>query len=163
VIIFCLVRFLSKKVTKLKLFFFEKKTKTEPKPGQTDRFRFGSVRFFRAKIGSNRFGSVFPVLARFSRFWLGFFGLARFFRFGSVFFWFFVGFGSVRFFRFFAYKTETEPNRTSRVFQKFNRFNWFFFSVRFFQLFFSGFLGLIGFSVFCSPLVEIRRGSLNLN
>jgi len=76
VIIFCLVRFLSKKVTKLKLFFFEKKTKTEPKPGQTDRFRFG---FFRAKTGSNRFGSVFPVLAWFSRFWLGFF------RFGSVF------------------------------------------------------------------------------
>jgi hypothetical protein len=46
-----------------------------------------SVRFFRAKTGSNRFGSV----------WLGF---------GSVFFRFFVGFGSVRFFRFFAYKTE---------------------------------------------------------
>jgi hypothetical protein len=54
-------------------------------------------------------------LAWFSRFWLGFFGLARFFRFGSVlarfglvFFRFFVGFGSVR---FFVYKTETEPNR----------------------------------------------------
>jgi hypothetical protein len=45
----------------------------------------------------------FPVLARFSRFWLGFSGLARFV------FWFFVGFGSIRFFRFFAYKTETEP------------------------------------------------------
>jgi hypothetical protein len=43
VIIFGLVRFLSKKVTKPKLFFFEKKTETEPKPGQTDRFRFGSV------------------------------------------------------------------------------------------------------------------------
>jgi hypothetical protein len=46
VIIFGSVRFLSKKVTKPKLFFFEKKTETEPKPGQTDRFRFGSVRFF---------------------------------------------------------------------------------------------------------------------
>jgi hypothetical protein len=67
----------------------KKKTETEPKPGQTDRFRFGSVRFFRAKTGSNRFGSVFSVLARFFRFgsvfsvWLGFSGLARF---GSVFF-----------------------------------------------------------------------------
>jgi hypothetical protein len=74
-----------------------KKTETEPKPGQTDRFRFGSVRFgfFMAKTGSNRFGSVFPVLARFfpvgSVFsvWLGFSGLAQFFS------WFFVG--SVRF------------------------------------------------------------------
>ena len=81
---------------------------------------FGSVRFFRAKTGSNRFGSVFPVLARFSRFWLGFFrfwlGFFRFcsvfsvfLGFGSVFFRFFVGFGSVWFFRFFAYKTETKP------------------------------------------------------
>ena len=110
-----------------------------------DHFRFGSVRFFRAKTGSNRFGSVFPVLARFSRFWLGFFGLARFFRFGSVFFRFFVGFGSVRL-GFFLIKPK--PNRTGRFFQKFNRFNRFFFSVRFFQLFFSGFLGLIGFPIF---------------
>jgi hypothetical protein len=40
--------------------------------------------------------------------WLGFFGLARFFRFGSVFSGFFVGFGfgSVRFFQFFVYETE---------------------------------------------------------
>jgi hypothetical protein len=111
VIIFGLVRFLSIKVTKPKFFFLKKK----PKPGQTDRFQFGSVWFFRVKTGSNQFGSVFPVFARFSRFWLGFFrffsvwlgfsvwigfsGLARFF----------VGFGSVRFFRFLVYKTETEP------------------------------------------------------
>jgi hypothetical protein len=88
VIIFGSVQFLLKKITKPKLFFLKK----NPKLGQTDRFRFGSVQFFRAKTGSNRFGSVFPV-------WLGF---------GSVFFWFFVGFGSVR---FFVYKTETEPNR----------------------------------------------------
>jgi hypothetical protein len=87
----------------------KKKIETEPKPGQTDRFRFG---FFRAKTGSNRFGSVF------SGFGSVFFGLAWFFRFGSVlarfFFRFFVGFGSVRFFQFFqcfVYKTETEPNR----------------------------------------------------
>jgi hypothetical protein len=72
VIIFGSVRFLSKKVTKPKYFFFEKKTETEPKPGQTDRFRFGSVRFFRAKTGLARFSRFFPVLA-------------RFFRFGSVF------------------------------------------------------------------------------
>jgi len=70
----------------------KKKTETEPKPSQTDRFRFG---FFRGKTGSNRFGSV---LARFS-------GLARFFL------------VSVRFFWFFAYKTETKPNRP--VFSKF--------------------------------------------
>ena len=111
------VRFLSKKVTKPK--FFLKKNRNQVKPTG-----FGSVRFFRAKTGSNRFGSVFPVwlgfsvLARFFLVWLGFF---RFFR-----FWF----GSVW---FFAYKTETEPNRTGQFFQNFNRF---FFSVRFFRLFF---------------------------
>jgi hypothetical protein len=55
-------------------------------------------------------------LARFFRFWLGFLGFGSVFSgFGSVFFdlaWFFQ-FGSVwvRFFRFFVYKTETEPNR----------------------------------------------------
>jgi hypothetical protein len=111
VIIFGSVRFLSKKVTKTN-FFLKKK----PKPGQTDRFRFGSVWFFRAKTGSNRFGSAFPVLTRFSRFWLGFFrfwlgffGLARFFRFGLVFFWFLVGFGSVwfGFFGFLFIKSKT--------------------------------------------------------
>jgi hypothetical protein len=67
-----------------------------------------SARFFRAKTGSNRFGSVFWFwlgFLGFFRFWLG---LARFFWFGSVLARFFVGFGSVW---FFAYKTETEPNR----------------------------------------------------
>jgi len=66
VIIFGSVRFLSKKLTKLKIFFFEKKTETEPKPGQTDRFRFGSVRFLEKK-------PVQTGLARFFWFWLGFF------------------------------------------------------------------------------------------
>jgi hypothetical protein len=42
VIIFGSVRFLSKKVTKPK-FFYCKKTEIEPKPGQTDRFRFSLV------------------------------------------------------------------------------------------------------------------------
>jgi len=45
---------------------------------------FGSVRFFRTKTGSNRFGSVFSV-------WLGLLG------FGSVFFQFFFSLGLVRF------------------------------------------------------------------
>jgi hypothetical protein len=90
-IIFDSIRFLSKKVTKPKFFFLKKK----PKPNR-NRVRptgFGSVRFFMAKTGSNRFGSIFPVLARFFSVWLRFSGLARFwlgffpgfFRFGSVF------------------------------------------------------------------------------
>jgi len=79
VIIFGSVRFLSKKVTKPKFFFFEKKTETGS--NRPVSIRFSSV--FREKTGSNRFGSVF--------------------------FWFFFCFSSVRFFRFFAYKTETEP------------------------------------------------------
>jgi len=148
VIIFGSVRFLSKKVTKPKFFFFEKKTETEPKPGQTDRFRFGSVflgqklvqtglaRFFRFLLGFLGFGSVF------SGFGSVFFGLARFF------FRLFVGFGSFRFGFFGCLFIKPKPNRTGRFFQKFNRFNRFFFSVRFFRLFFSGFLGLIGFPIF---------------
>jgi hypothetical protein len=67
VIIFGSVRFLSKKITKPKYLFLKKKNRNRVKPTG-----FGSVRFFRAKTGSNQFGSVFPVLARFSRFWLGF-------------------------------------------------------------------------------------------
>ena len=96
-IIFGSVRFLSKKSNQTEFFF--KKTETEQKPGQTDRFWFGSFGFFRAKTGSNWFGSVFPVLAwfwlGFFWFWLGFFGLAQFF---SGFFLFWFGSGSVRFF-----------------------------------------------------------------
>ena len=91
-----------KKSNQTEIFFLKKK----PKLGQTGRFRFGSVRFFRAKTGSNRFGSVFLVLARIFSVWLGFSGLARFF---SGFLSVSVRFGSV--FWFFAYKTETEPNR----------------------------------------------------
>jgi len=102
-IIFGSVRFLSKKVTKPKLFFFEKKPK--PNRNRVKPTGFGSVRFFRAKTGSNRFGSVFPVLARFFSVWLGFFGLARFWLGLARFFSGFLSV-SVRFFRFFAYKTE---------------------------------------------------------
>jgi len=90
-----------KEITKL---IFLKKTKTELKPVQIDLFRFGSVRFFRTK-------PVQTGLTRFSRFDSVF---SVFSGFGSV---FSVGLGLVRFFRVFAYKTKTEPNRL--VFSKF--------------------------------------------
>jgi hypothetical protein len=70
VIIFGSIRFLLKKNNHTE-FKKNKKKKNEPKPVQTDWFRF-----FRTITDSNLFGSVFPV-------WLGFFGL-----------------GSVRFFQF---------------------------------------------------------------
>jgi hypothetical protein len=116
--------------------FFFKKTETESKPVQTDRFRFGSVRFFREKTGSNRFGSVFLVwlgLARFFLVWLGFFGLARFFSgfFGSV----------------FPVSGLKNRNRTEPV-CFFKILIDFFLRFCFFGYFFSGFLGLISFSVF---------------
>ena len=98
--------------------------KKKPKPGQTDRFRFGF-------LGKNRFKPV----------WLGFLG---FFRFGSVFS------GLAQFFRFFAYKIETEP---AGFFKILISLIGFFFRFDFFGYFFSGFLGLIGFSVFFSPLL----------
>jgi hypothetical protein len=85
-------------------------------------------------------------LARFSRFWLGFFwfglvcsvfpvwlGLARFFL-------VFLGFGSVWFFQFFAYKTK--PAGFFKILID------FLFRFGFFGYFFSGFLGLIAFLVF---------------
>jgi hypothetical protein len=84
VIIFGSVLFLSKKVTKTG---FKKKQK----PNRTSSNRPVLVRF-----GYFRKKPVQTGLARFSV-WLGFF---------SVFF----GLGSVWFFRFQAYKTETEPN-----------------------------------------------------
>jgi hypothetical protein len=52
-----------KKSNQTEIFF-----KKKPKPGQTDRFQFGSVFLGKKPVGSNRFGSVFLVLARFSRF-----------------------------------------------------------------------------------------------
>jgi hypothetical protein len=73
------------------------------------------VWFFRAKTGSNRFGPVFPVLARFFWFWLGFFQFGSVFPvwlgFGSVFFRFFVGFGSVWFGFFVFLLIKPKPNR----------------------------------------------------
>jgi hypothetical protein len=52
VIIFGLVWFLSKKITKVNL------KKQKPKLSQTDRVRFG---YFRAKTETQSIGKVFPV------------------------------------------------------------------------------------------------------
>jgi len=69
-----------KKSNQTKIIFL-KKNQNRVKPTG-----FGSVWFFRAKIVSNWFGSVFPVLARFSQFWLSFFQFwLGFFLFGLVF------------------------------------------------------------------------------
>jgi hypothetical protein len=56
-------------------------------------------------------------LARFFRLWLGFFGLARFFQFGSVLAQFFSGFFSVRFGFFGFLLIKPKPNLP--VFSKF--------------------------------------------
>jgi hypothetical protein len=97
VIIFDSVRFLLKKNNQTEKKNFLKK----PKPNR-NRFKptgFGSVRFLGQK-------PVQTGLARFFWFWLG---LARFFPVWLGFFQVFFGLGSIRFFRFFTYKTE--PNR----------------------------------------------------
>jgi hypothetical protein len=96
VIIFGSVRFLSKKVTKPNFFFLKKKPK--PNRNRVKPTGFGSVRF--GFLGQK---PVQTGLARFFRFGLGFSGLARFFF--SGFLSVSVRFGSVRFFRFFVYKT----------------------------------------------------------
>ena len=130
-----------KKSNQTEILFLKKK----PKPGQTDRFWFGSVflgqkpvqtglaRFFQFWLGFLGFGSVFSV-------WLGFSGLAQFFSgFLSV---------SVQFGSFGFLFIKPKPNRTSRFFQKFNRFNRFFFSVGFFRFFFLRFCRFNRFSGF---------------
>jgi len=106
--------------------FIKKSNQTEFKKKNRNRFKL--IGFGLVFSDKNRFGSVFLVWLSFSRFDSVF---SVFCRFG--------------FFRFQAYKTRTE-----RVgfFQNFNRFNRFFFTIRFFRLFFSGFLYLNGFSVF---------------
>jgi hypothetical protein len=148
VIIFGSVWFLLKKSNQTE-FFLKKKPKqnrNRVKPAG-----FGSVRFFRAKTGSNRFGSIFPILARFSRFWLGFFRFWLGFFLFSLVFSVWLGFGSVfpvwlgffssflsvsvRFGFFGFLFIKPKPNRTGRFFQKINRFNRFFFSVNFFLVF----------------------------
>ena len=102
--------FINKKITKPNL----KKNRNRFKPTG-----FGSVRIFRTKTGSNRFGLVF----------------SHFFLFG---------FGSVRFFRFQAYKTEMEP---VGFFKILIGLIGFFSLLSFFSYFFSNFLDLIGFFI----------------
>ena len=98
-----------------------------------DHFLFGSV-FIRKKINKSNFfflkkpKPVQTSLARFSRFWLDFSSLARFFPVFSV--W--VRFGSV--FQFFAY--ETEP---ADFFKMLIGLIGFFFRFGFFNYFFSVF------------------------
>jgi hypothetical protein len=115
IIIFGSVRFLLK--TNNQINFFKKK----PKPNRTGSNLLVLVRFkfFRKK----------PVQTGLTRFLLGFSG------FDSVFliwlgFFFLFGFGLVRFFRFQAYKTETEPVGFFKILIG------FFFTVRFFSFFF---------------------------
>ena len=118
-----------KKDNQTEIFFLKKKTETEPKPGQTDRFRFGSVFLGQKPVQTG--------LAWFFRFWLGFLGFGSVFSgLARFFFRFFVGFGSVRFGFFGFLFIKPKPNRTSRFFQKFNRFNWFFFCLVFSVIFF---------------------------
>jgi hypothetical protein len=112
VIIFGSVRFLSKKGNQTEIFFFEKKNRNRVKLTSSNRFWLGFLCFGSVFSG---FGSVFFGLARF--FWFGSV-LARFFRFGSVlarfgsvFFRFFVGFGSVRFGFFGFLFIKPKPNR----------------------------------------------------
>jgi hypothetical protein len=109
-----------KKNNQTELFFLKKKTETGS--NRPVSVRFG---FFREKTGSNRFDSIFPVLARF---FSGFLSVSV--RFGSVFFCFLF--------------IKPKPNRTDRFFQKFNRF---FFQFNFFDYFFFNFLNLISFLV----------------
>jgi len=132
--------------------FFEKK----PKPGQTDRFRFGFLgqkpvqtdlaQFFRFWLGFLDFGSVFPVLAWFSRFWLCFSGLVRF---GLVFFRFFVDFGSIQFFR-----AKTGSNRFDSVFRFWLGFLGFYGLARFGLVFFWFFVGFGSFFWFFAYKTE---------
>jgi len=117
--------------------FFEKKTETGS--NQPVSVRFGFLGKKPVQIG----------LAWFFRFWLGFLGFGSVFvglaRFFSGFFFVSVWFGTVRFFWFFAYKTETEP---AGFFKILIGLIDFFFRFSFFSFFFSGFLNLINFSVF---------------
>jgi hypothetical protein len=106
VIIFGLVRFLLKKVTKPK-FILKKKNRNRVKPTGFGSVRFGFLGEKPVQTGLARFWlGFFRFWLGFFFVWLGFFGLALFFRFGSVLARFFVGFSSVRFFWFFVYKTE---------------------------------------------------------
>jgi len=132
-----------KKSNQTEFFFLKNRNRFKPTG-------FGSVWFFREKTGSNRFGSVFSGLARFFRFGSVFSGLARFFWFGSVSARFFSSFFLVRFGSVFSVPGLKNRNRTEPVgfFKILAGLIGFFLRFGFFGYFFSGFLGLIGFSVF---------------
>ena len=95
VIIFGLIWFLSKKLTKLN--FFLKKNQNRFKPTDFGSFRFSFLGQKPVQLGFSWFGSVFSV---FCRFWLGFFSSVRF-----------------SFFSFRLIKPKPKPNRP--VFSKF--------------------------------------------
>jgi hypothetical protein len=130
------------------LYSFPRK-KTYTKGIRGDHFRFDSVfikksnqtEFFFLKKNRNRTKTDW-VRFRFlgqKPVWLGFFRFCSVFSFGSVFFPV-----SVRFFRFFAYKTGTEPAGFFK-----NLIGLIdFFSVRFFRLFFFQFSWFNRFSSF---------------
>jgi len=130
--------------------FFEKKPETGS--NQPVSVRFGFLGKKPVQIG----------LAWFFRFWLGFLGFGSVFvglaRFFSGFFFVSVRFGTVRFFWFFAYKTETEP---AGFFKILIGLIDFFFQFSFFSFFFSDFLNLINFSVFfLTPTINMLREEL---
>ena len=125
VIFFVSVWFLYKKKVTKPIFF--KKKKTETGSNRPVSVRFGFLGQKPVWLGFFDFGSVFSGLTRF------FSGLAQFF------FPVFFGLGSVRFFRFQAYKTETKPVSFFKIligffhssvfpvfFLQFSRFNRFF-------------------------------------
>jgi hypothetical protein len=100
-----------KKSNQTEIFFEKKRNRVKPTG-------FGSVRFFRAKTGSNRFYSVFLVLARFFSVlawffpvWLGFLVWLCFSGLAWFCFRFFVGFGSIRFGFFGFLLIKPKPNR----------------------------------------------------
>jgi hypothetical protein len=126
VILFISIWFLFKKITK-SVF---KKTETEPKPVQTDRFRFG---YFGTKTD-------FFCLPLFFLVWLGFFLFGSVFRFGSVFPVWLVSFW---FFRFQAYQTKLIGFLKILI-----DLIDFFSLLGFFGYFFSYFLGLINILIF---------------
>jgi hypothetical protein len=152
-------------------FFFEKnRNRTETRSNRPVSVRLGLVFLGKKPIQTG--------LARFFRFWLGFLGfgsvfsdLALIFWFGSVFpVWLCFGsiwlsfflvfcrfrFGSVWFFRFFAYKTETEP-------ASFFKNLLGFFSVRFFRSFFFRFSRFNRFSGFFAHLYLLTWLNILIN
>jgi len=103
-IIFSWVRFLSKKITKPKFYFFIKKTET----GSNRPVRFGFLGQKPVQIGLTQFFRFGSSLARFFPVWLGFF------LFGSVFSGFFTVWVRLSFFSFKLIKPKL--NRTDQFF-----------------------------------------------